>query len=392
LEVARGERGMTSYADRGPEPGAGRFLGFDHVHFWVGNAVQAAAFYCTRFGFAPYAVRSLETGSRQVMTQVVRQGEVVFAFSSALEPGNAEFGAHLVAHGDGVKDVALRVDDCRAVLERALRNGAQVVKDLECAKDENGSVVTATIKAGFGDTWHTLVERKAYTGAFLPGYQKATDEDPFLTFVPSPGLRFVDHCVNNNADGEMEPVVQWYVKTLGFHRFWSVDDKQLHTEFSSLRSVVVADYHETVKMPVNEPAPGRRRSQIQEYVDYYGGAGVQHIALNTSDIVSAVKRMRQRGTNFIRVPNTYYENLRKRLAVSSTKVAEELDALQELGILVDFDESGYLLQIFTRPVQDRPTLFIEIIQRYKHQGFGVGNFKSLFEAIEREQALRGNLG
>lgn len=382
---------MTSYADRGAKPEHGEFLSVDHIHFWVGNAFQAAAYYISRFGFEPFVYRGLETGSRAVMTQVVKQNAIVFAFSSAIEPRDSHIAAHVLRHGDGVKDVAFRVDDCKAVYHRAVRAGAVPVAKPTVHNSHQGTCVLATVQAAYEGTWHTFVERREYKGDFLPGYVRVEDPDPQLDLVQPVGLRFIDHCVANQPDGQMENVVQWYVDKLGFHRFWSVDDKQLHTEYSSLRSIVVADYYERVKMPINEPAQGMRKSQIQEFVEYYDGPGIQHIALNTSDIVTSVSRLRQRGVAFIRVPDTYYVDLKRRLGKSSMKVAEDLNKLQALGILVDFDETGYLLQIFTKPVQDRPTLFLEIIQRRSHVGFGVGNFKSLFEAIEREQALRGNL-
>lgn len=382
---------MTSYSDKGVQPEKGEFISVDHIHFWVGNAYQAAAYYISRFGFEPYAFRGLETGSRSVMTQVVKQNDIIFAFSSAIEPGKHDINEHVFRHGDGVKDVAFRVDDCVAVYERAVEAGAVPVLAPKVHETDCGTCVLATIQAAYEDTWHTFVERRDFHGHFLPGYVPVSEPDPQLLLVEPVNLRFVDHCVANQPDGEMESVVQWYVDKLCFHRFWSVDDKQLHTEYSSLRSIVVADYHERVKMPINEPAMGIRKSQIQEFVEYYDGPGIQHIALNTSDIISSISRLRQRGVSFIRVPDTYYDDLRNRLRKSVTEVAEDLKKIQALGILVDFDESGYLLQIFTKPVQDRPTLFLEIIQRRSHEGFGVGNFKSLFEAIEREQALRGNL-
>lgn len=382
---------MTSYSDKGIRPDRGQFLSVDHIHFWVGNAYQAAAYYISRFGFEPYAFRGLETGSRSVMTQVVKQNQVLFAFSSAIDPRERQISHHVFRHGDGVKDVAFRVDDCVAVYDRAVNAGAVPVRPPEVSHTADGTCILATIQAAFEGTWHTFVERTDFRGHFLPGFAPVLETDPQLLLVESVDLRFVDHCVANQPDGEMESVVQWYVDKFSFHRFWSVDDKQLHTEYSSLRSIVVADYNERVKMPINEPAMGMRKSQIQEFVEYYDGPGIQHIALNTADIISSVSRLRQRGVSFIRVPDTYYEDLRNRLRQSATKVAEDLKKLQTLGILVDFDEGGYLLQIFTKPVQDRPTLFLEIIQRKCHEGFGVGNFKSLFEAIEREQALRGNL-
>lgn len=369
----------------------GEYLSFDHIHFWVGNAYQAASFYVSRFGFEPLVFRGLETGSRSVMTQVVRQGNITFAFSSALEPGNHEMYNHLMRHGDSVKDVAFTVDDCHAVFNRAVDSGAVVISPPEILQDEHGCCVVATIAAPYADVWHTFVERSNYEGRFLPGYRALDMKDPLADLFDTPRLDFVDHCVCNQPDGQMEPVVDWYVDTLGFHRFWSVDDSQIHTQYSSLRSVVVADRHERVKMPINEPAEGLRRSQIQEFVDYNAGAGIQHIALNTPDIISSISRLRSRGVTFVSVPDTYYEELSKRLKSAGTHLKEDLSILRELRILVDFDSDGYLLQIFTKPVQDRPTLFLEVIQRRTHDGFGVGNFKSLFEAIEREQARRGNL-
>jgi 4-hydroxyphenylpyruvate dioxygenase len=369
----------------------GEFLAFDHVHFWVGNAHQAASHYAARFGFAPLAFRGLETGSRRVLTRVVALGDIRLAFSSPLEPGNAEMGQHCMRHGDSVKDVAFTVDDCCVVYERAVAAGAVPVSPPEVLRDADGECVVATIAAPYPDTWHTFVERARYGGRFLPGYVAETEVDPLVVAFEKTPLAFVDHCVCNQPDGQMEPVVDWYTRTLGFHRFWSVDDSQVHTKYSSLRSIVVADPSERVKMPINEPAAGLRKSQIQEFVDYNAGPGIQHIALNSPDIIAAVTLLRARGVRFIQVPDAYYGDLRARLRGSPTTVREDLDALQRLGILVDFDDDGYLLQIFTKPVQDRPTLFIEVIQRRVHEGFGVGNFRSLFEAIEREQALRGNL-
>jgi len=314
----------------------------------------------------------------------------LFEFISSLSPENAEFGKHNEKHGDGAKDVAFTVDDCRKVYARAIRGGAVSVVEPHVEKDDEGSVVLATIKT-YGDTTHTLVERKDYMGAFLPGYKKVEDNDPLTTFAPPVGLGFIDHCVGNQPDEEMEKVAKFYEESLEFHRFWSVDEDVLHTEFSALRSIVMTDWHERVKMPINEPAPGKKKSQIQEYVEFYGGPGVQHIALNTPDIISAVSSLKARGTKFLTVPKTYYTALREKLSKSPVNVKEDLDKIEELDILVDYDDQGYLLQIFTQPVEDRPTLFYEIIQRNNHQGFGVGNFKALFEAIERAQDARGNL-
>jgi 4-hydroxyphenylpyruvate dioxygenase len=359
------------------------------VHFWVGNAKQAASHYVSRFGFEPVAFRGLETGSRDITTQVVKQGRIVFAFSSALQPNNSAFGQHLALHGDGVKDVALEVSDCQSVYEKAVGAGAHSVSPPTETSDEHGSVVMATVEP-YQDTWHTFVERTGYRGAFLPGFM-ASPPDPISQLRPAVGLDIIDHVVSNQADLQMEPVVQWYAEKLGFHRFWSVDDKTIHTEYSSLRSVVVSDPAEVVKMPINEPANGKRKSQIQEFVDFYGGPGIQHIALNTSDILTAIPNLKACGVSFIQIPPSYYADLRKRLGEISLELEEDLDTIERLQILVDFDHEGYLLQTFTRPQQDRPTLFIEIIQRHGFGGFGAGNFKALFEAIERDQAARGNL-
>ncbi len=246
--------------------------------------------------------------------------------------------------------------------------------------------------ATYGDTIHTFVQRKRYHGIFLPNYVPVTEKDPLESLLPSAKLNFIDHCVGNQPDLQMIQACELYERQIGFHRFWSVDDEQIHTEYSALRSIVMADWDERVKMPINEPAVGKKKSQIQEFVEYYGGAGVQHIALNTNDIIGAVQNLRDRGSEFLTIPSTYYTRLRERLAAqSSIQVRESIDELEKLHILVDYDENGYLLQIFTKPIEDRPTLFLEVIQRYNHQGFGAGNFKSLFESIEMEQEKRGNL-
>jgi 4-hydroxyphenylpyruvate dioxygenase len=260
--------------------------------------------------------------------------------------------------------------------------------------DENGFVITAIIRT-YGDTTHTLISRGSYHGVFVPGYKSihASKLDPLQRLLPSVKLEAIDHCVGNQDWGAMEAACAYYEKCLSFHRFWSVDDSQISTEFSALNSIVMASPNNVVKMPINEPAPGKKKSQIEEYVDFYGGAGVQHIALRTHDIISAVSNMRARGVEFINVPETYYTTMRLRLKTDKRnwKLQEDFDTIQKLNILIDFDESGYLLQLFTKPLMDRPTVFIEIIQRNDFDGFGAGNFKSLFEAIEREQAERGNL-
>merc|ERR1712179_738065 len=358
----------TNYEDKGPKPERGRFLRFDHIEWWVGNAKQAASYYCARLGFEPLAYQGLETGSRKVASHVVRQKDTIFVFKSAYEPGSEEckiMGEHLVAHGE-------------------------VVKDIWTEEDDGGKVRFATVQT-YGDTTHTFVERAGYKGLFLPGYKDPLYKDLLLPSLPATGIYFIDHVVGNQPDLQMEDAAKWYERNLLFHRFWSVDDTQMHTDYSALRSVVMANYEETVKMPINEPAPGKKKSQIQEYVDYYGSAGVQHIALRSFDIIQSIENLRARGTEFLNIPDSYYDLLRKRLASSPVKVKEDLDKIQKLKILIDYDDNGYLLQIFTKPVQDRPTVFIEIIQRHNHQGFGAGNFKALFECIELDQATRGNL-
>ncbi|KAI7858703.1 4-hydroxyphenylpyruvate dioxygenase [Circinella umbellata] len=375
------------------------YSGFDHLRFTVTNAKQAASYYCTRLGFKHVAYRGLETGSREVASHVVRRNDATFVFECAIQPGTMpEMTKEIAKRGDGVKDIAFTVTDCRAVYERAVERGGKSVKAPEVYKDEDGEVVMATI-ATYGDVTHTLIERKNYKGIFLPGYKDTATSlryvDPLDDILPTVPLGFIDHVVGNQPDSEMIPVCDFYEKVFDFHRFWSVDDKDVYTEYSALRSIVMADPAEKIKVPINEPALGKKKSQIQEYVDFYGGAGVQHIAINTPDIITSVTNMRKRGCDFLRVPDTYYTTLRAALEkhnkISKRPIKEDLDILQSLNILVDYDENGYLLQIFTRPVQDRPTVFVEIIQRNNHNGFGAGNFKSLFESLEMEQALRGNL-
>ncbi|XP_065178824.1 4-hydroxyphenylpyruvate dioxygenase-like [Sycon ciliatum] len=381
---------MTTYTDKGPKPDVGKFEGFDHITFWVGNAKQAATFYSVRFGFEVLGYRGLETGDRKVVSWALKQNRIIFVFQSALNPDDQTLGPHLVRHGDGVKDVAFAVQDCKGIIEKARKRGATIVREPYTESDDNGTVTFAQIQT-YGDTTHTFVERANYSGPFLPGYRINEKVDPILAKLPVIGLQFIDHVVGNQPDLQMEEAASWYEKNLMFHRFWSVDDSQIHTEYSALRSIVMTNYDETIKMPINEPAPGKRKSQIQEYVDYNGGAGVQHIALNTSDIIKTITNLRARGLEFLSVPDSYYTQLRERLAQSKVTVTESLDIIQQLNVLIDYDDDGYLLQIFTKPVQDRPTLFLEVIQRHNHQGFGAGNFKALFEAIEADQAERGNL-
>ncbi|XP_033322175.1 4-hydroxyphenylpyruvate dioxygenase [Megalopta genalis] len=380
---------MTTYTDKGPKPLGGKFLSFDHVTFWVGNAKQAAGYYCSRMGFEPLGYRGLETGTREIASHVVKQNKIIFVFESPYKPDNDEIGRHVLRHGDGVRDIAFNVEDIYTIVKIAKERGAKIIKNIWEEKDEYGVVKFATIQT-YGDTHHTLIDRSKYKGFFLPGFQQLP-EDKSIKNLPKVGLNFVDHIVGNQPDKQMEPVAKWYEECLQFHRFWSVDDSQLHTEYSALRSIVMTNWEETVKMPINEPATGKKRSQIQEYVEYYGGAGVQHIALNTDNIIKAIQNLQARGMEFLNVPDSYYDMLRNRLKNSGVKILEDLNTLQKLKILIDYDEDGYLLQIFTKNMQDRPTLFIEVIQRRNHNGFGAGNFQALFEAIEMEQAKRGNL-
>ncbi|KAM5188872.1 4-hydroxyphenylpyruvate dioxygenase-like [Callospermophilus lateralis] len=341
-------------------------------------------------GFEPLAYRGLETGSREVVSHVVKQGKIVFVFSSALNPWNKEMGNHLVKHGDGVKDVAFEVEDCDYIVQKARERGAKIVREPWVEEDKFGKVKFAVLQT-FGDTTHTLVEKTNYSGRFLPGFEAPLLKDSLLPKLPKCGLEIIDHVVGNLLDHEMSSASEWYLRNLQFHRFWSVDDTQVHTEYSSLRSIVVTNYEETIKMPINEPAMGMKKSSIQEYVDYNGGAGVQHVGLKTQDIITTIRNLQERGMEFLTVPSTYYKQLRENLKTAKIRVKESIDVLEELQILMDYDEKGYILQIFTRPMQDRPTLFLEVIQRHNHQGFGAGNFNSLFKALEDAQELRGNL-
>ncbi|KAJ1998050.1 hypothetical protein H4R26_005606 [Coemansia thaxteri] len=380
---------MTSYADKGIKPVV-NYEAFHHLTFWVGNAKQAAAYYIIHFGFHYIGYQGLETGHREVASHAVGNGDLVFVFQSALRPGNKEITEFLGLHGDGVRNVAFAVDDARECYRLAVAKGATAIKEPWTESDEHGEVVMSTIRV-YGDTDHTFVQASGYKGLFLPGFV-ATDSFRALNDVlPPVPVMFIDHCVSNQPEDKMIEVTERYEQMLGFHRFWSVDDKDVHTEYSSLRSIVMAEWNEKVKMPINEPAPGLRKSQIEEYIEFNGGPGIQHIAVRTHDIITAVSSMKKRGAEFLYTPKTYYDDLRQRLKKSKVTVTEDLDMLEKLHILVDFDDQGYLLQIFTRPVEDRPTVFLEFIQRHNHQGFGAGNFGQLFRAIEREQELRGNL-
>ncbi len=357
----------------------------DHVRFFVGNARQSAFFYRNAFGFDVIAYAGLETKVKQEAGYVLRQGDVTFVLVSPLRPSHADV-QRLVLHGDGVSDIALEVDDVRVAYNLAVERGAHGVKGPTAHEDEHGVYESATIRA-YGDTTHTFVNHDRYRGSFAPGFK---DIDPARyqpsTYQPT-GLKTIDHIVGNVEEGRMDEWVEFYRKVLGFEQLVSFDDKDISTEYSALMSKVVQNGTGRVKFPINEPAKAKRRSQIEEYIDFYGGAGVQHIALTTDDIIGTVKALRANDVSFLRVPKTYYDAVPDRVG----PINEDLNELAELGILIDKDDEGYMLQIFTKPVQDRPTLFFEIIQREGSKSFGKGNFKALFEAIEREQAIRGTL-
>jgi len=355
--------------------------GTDHVEFFVGNARQAAYFYRLAFGMKLVAYAGPETGIRDRASYVLEQGKIRFVLTTPLRP-DGEIAEHVRVHGDGVRDVALWVDDARQAWKETTKRGARSIREPFDLKDENGSVRIASI-AAYGDTIHSFVERSAYRGAFLPGY-RATPEDPLAR--PT-GLLHVDHMVGNVGWNEMNRWVDFYGTTMGFSLYQHFDDKDISTEYSALMSKVMANGNGRVKFPINEPAEGRRKSQIEEYLEFYHGPGIQHIALATNDILHTVAKLQGQGVAFLTVPHTYYTELEGRVG----RIDEPIEELECLGILVDRDDEGYMLQIFTKPVEDRPTLFYEIIQRKGSRSFGKGNFKALFEAIEREQAARGNL-
>jgi 4-hydroxyphenylpyruvate dioxygenase len=355
--------------------------GTDYVEFWVGNARQATHYYRGAFGFRLTGYRGPETGVRDRASYLLEQNKLRFVFTSGLGPGG-EVADHVAKHGDGVRDIAFWVDDARDAYAKAIERGATSAREPEVLRDGSGEVVIAAIRT-YGDTIHSIVERRGYKGPFMPGFVKRSS--PYLP--DETGLLYVDHCVGNVELGKMNEWVGFYERVLGFHNILTFDDKDISTEYSALMSKVMSNGNGRIKFPINEPAEGKKKSQIDEYLEFYGGPGVQHIALATNDIVSTVTQLRDRGVEFLQVPATYYDTLLDRVG----KIDEDLGPLSELGILVDRDDEGYLLQLFSKPVQDRPTLFYEIIQRKGAKSFGKGNFKALFEAIEREQELRGNL-
>jgi 4-hydroxyphenylpyruvate dioxygenase len=361
------------------------FRRIDHVRFCVGNARQSAYFYRNAFGFDVVAYAGLETGLRDEAGYVLRQGEITFVLTSPLRGEHPDI-ARLAIHGDGVKDIAIEVDDVAAAFAATTERGAVGLTPPTHLEDDQGRYEFATIRV-YGDTTHTFINRDKYAGVFSPGY-RPLDVGRYSprTFHPV-GLKAIDHIVANVEAGKMQDWVRFYERVMGFSLLVHFDDKDISTEYTALMSKVVQDGAGRIKLPINEPAPGRRKSQIDEFLLFYGGPGVQHIALATEDIVATVRAMRNNDVSFLRVPETYYEMLPDRVG----PIAEDLRDLSELGILVDRDEEGYLLQIFTKPVEDRPTLFFEVIERHGARSFGKGNFKALFEAIEREQARRGTL-
>jgi 4-hydroxyphenylpyruvate dioxygenase len=355
--------------------------GTDYIEFWVGNAKQTSLFYRAAFGYKLIAYRGPETGVRDRASYLLQQGKIRLIFTTPMGP-EGEIAAHITTHGDGVRDMAFWVDDCRDAHKKAVERGAVSVQEPTVMKDEHGEVIVAGIRT-YGDTIHSIVERRNYTGLFMPGYVAASSP-----FEPEPvGLKYVDHCVGNVELGKMNHWVEFYSRVLGFFNLLSFDDKTISTEYSALMSKVMSNGNGRIKFPINEPAQGKKKSQIEEYLDFYRGPGVQHIAVATDDIIKTVRQLKSRGVEFLSIPKSYYETVLDRVG----KIDEDIAPLAELGILVDRDEEGYLLQIFTKPVQDRPTLFFEIIQRKGAKSFGAGNFKALFESIEREQAKRGNL-
>ena len=361
-------------------------LGTDYVEFYVGNAKQSAHYYKTAFGYQSLAYAGLETGVKDKTSYVLKQDKIRLVITTPLN-ADSPINDHLRKHGDGVKVVALWVEDARSAYEETIKRGARSFMEPTVEKDEHGEVVRSGIYT-YGETVHVFVERKNYKGVFLPGYQEWKSE-----YNPAPiGLKYIDHMVGNVGWNEMNTWVKFYEEVMGFVNFLSFDDKQIHTEYSALMSKVMSNGNGRIKFPINEPAEGKKRSQIEEYLDFYGGPGVQHIAIATDDIITTVSELRARGVEFLSAPpHAYYQAIPERLGVHMGMMKEDIVQIEKLAIMVDADEDGYLLQIFTKPQQDRPTLFFEIIQRMGAKGFGAGNFKALFESIEREQALRGTL-
>ncbi|WP_026450947.1 4-hydroxyphenylpyruvate dioxygenase [Aequorivita capsosiphonis] len=361
-------------------------LGTDYVEFYVGNAKQSAHFYKTAFGFQSYAYKGLETGSRDSVSYVLKQDKITLVLTTPLN-SKSPINDHIVKHGDGVKVIALWVEDARSAYEETTKRGAKSYMEPKVEKDEHGEVVRSGIYT-YGETVHMFVERKNYNGTFLPGFRAwKSDYNPTST-----GLKYIDHMVGNVGWNQMDVWVKWYEEVMGFVNFLSFDDKQIHTEYSALMSKVMSNGNGRIKFPINEPAKAAKKSQIEEYLDFYEDAGVQHLAVATDDIIKTVSQLKERGIEFLPPPpQSYYDAIPERLGDHMKMMKEDLNELRDLSIMIDADEEGYLLQIFTKPLEDRPTLFFEIIQRMGAKGFGAGNFKALFESIEREQEQRGTL-
>lgn len=356
--------------------------GTDYVEFYVGNAKQAANYYISAFGFQQLAYAGPETGVMDRASYAVRQHKLTFVLTTPLRPNNP-IADHIYKHGDGVRAISLRVGDATSAWEETTKRGAKSYMEPQRLKDDSGEIVMSGIHT-YGDTVHLFIERKNYSGAFMPGYRPWSNP---LFKTEDTGLLYVDHCVGNVGWNQMNPWVKFYEDVMGFKNILSFDDEDISTEYSALMSKVMSSGNGFVKFPINEPAEGKKKSQVEEYLEFYNGEGVQHVALATNDIVKTVRQLMSRGVEFLKVPSTYYDDLLSRVG----HIDEDLEPLKELGILVDRDNEGYLLQLFSKPVEDRPTLFFEIIQRKGAKSFGKGNFKALFEAIEREQAARGNL-
>lgn len=374
----------TPIKDERPMTEEGDFLkitAWDHIHWWVGNAKQSMYYWWKGFGFKPVAYSGLETGNRDYCSYVLESGKIRFVVSSAYHPSNA-IAAHHLVHGDGVKYMAIQVADVETAFNETTKRGAQAAWAPREEKDDYGIVRTSAIRT-YGEVVHIFVDRSDYNGPFMPGYQ------PLDMPTESTGLAAIDHVVGNVELGKMNHWVKFYHDVMGFRQLLAFDDKDISTEYSALMSKVMENGNGRVKFPINEPADGKRKSQIEEYLDYYMSPGVQHAALITGDILATVEKLRANGIEFLRVPDAYYDALPERL--KDIEIKEDMEKIRELGILVDHDDEGYLLQIFSKPLQDRPTSFIEVIERHGSRGFGKGNFKALFEALEQEQEKRGNL-
>ncbi|KAL9577611.1 MAG: hypothetical protein Q9212_006255 [Teloschistes hypoglaucus] len=407
--AAKATSGSFDFLYASVTPSGSTYKGYHHMTWYVGNAKQAASYYITRFGFRLIAYQGLETGSRCIASQVISNGGATLVFKAPLRKLDSllddvsddeqslltKLHVHLSEHGDAVKDVAFEVDDAKGGYWHAIKQGAFGEQRPLVMNDELGTVTTATIRM-YGDTTHTLIESGRYRGVFMPGYRPVQAIDPIERYLPHVSFEAIDHCVGNQDWDKMQEVCDYYERTLSFHRFWTVDDTLLSQSYST---VMASPPPSLIKIPINEPAAGLRRSQIEEFVNFNNGAGVQHIAFRCTNIVSTVQNLRDRGVDFIEVPSAYYEGLRQRLVSEGDRneekrkwqLKEDLAEIERLKILIDFDEGGYLLQIFTKPVLDRPTVFMEIIQRENFDGFGAGNFKALFEAVAMEQGRRGNL-